>query len=179
MRTNRTYYFIGKQLDALVYSFIGPFAMLYVFPQFFLTLETKWHIQLDTPVVMDYIGTALMWVGASIAIWCGTLLFLKRNTISPFSSPTKLLRSGLYKYVRHPMMWAIHIVLIGEIIVFNSPLLILWFLVWLRFAVLYIDRYEEPYLYSIFGEKYMDYCKTTPKWFPVIKKRNNSNTGFP
>lgn len=173
MRINRTYYIIRKQLDALVYCFIGPFAMLYIFPQFFLTLEAKWQIQFETPLAMNYIGTTLMWIGAGIATWCGTLLFLKRNTISPFSSPTKLLRSGLYKYVRHPMMWAIHIVLIGEIIVFTSPLLIVWFLIWLRFAVLYIDRYEEPYLYSIFGDKYMDYCNTTPRWLPKIKKKTS------
>ncbi|MBZ0098032.1 MAG: hypothetical protein K8F30_03060, partial [Taibaiella sp.] len=148
--------FIQKQVDALIYGLVGPFAMLYVFPQFFLGLERKLGIAFTASSIQDVIGTTLMWLGAFLALWCGlTLMIYRGGTISAFSSPKKVVVKGPYKIVRHPMMWAIHIVLIGEILVFSSPMLALWFLVWLRIAALYLCRYEEPKLVALFGNEYI------------------------
>ncbi|OJW84504.1 MAG: hypothetical protein BGO69_10955 [Bacteroidetes bacterium 46-16] len=166
----RTSYFLIKQFDALVYGAFGPFGVLYVFPQFFRTLDKKLHLVFPVSSVQDYIGTAFMWAGAALALWCGGIMLRNKSTVSPFSWATKLARTGPYRIVRHPMMWAIHLVLIGEIVVWNSPMLVMWFLLWLRLAVLYIDRYEEPHLLSLFGEQYVDYCKTTPRWIPRLGK---------
>lgn len=166
----RISYFLIKQLDALVYGIFGPFGVLYVFPRFCRGIDGTLHLMFPVSQVQDSIGTILMWAGAVLAIWCGIIMLHNRSTVSAFSWATKLVRTGPYRVVRHPMMWAIHLVLIGEIIVWNSPMLVVWFFLWLRLAALYIDRYEEPHLISLFGEKYMDYCKTTPRWFPALRK---------
>lgn len=165
----RVYNFLLRQLDALIYGLIGPFSILYVFPQFLLKLEQKSGFQLQTPAFMDWVGTIFMWTGAGIAIWCGILLISTKNTISPLSSQSKVLTKGFYKIVRHPMMWSIHIVLIGEIFVYSSPILVIWFFLWLRLANIYVSRFEEPALISRFGNDYIEYCKVTPRWFPELK----------
>lgn len=171
---NKTYGFLQKQVDALIYGFIGPFAMLYVFPQFFLGLEKKMGIEFTTPALQDRFGTGLMWTGAVLAIWCGLVLLLyKGGTVSAFSQPKTLVARGPFRFVRHPMMWAIHLVLIGEILAFGSPMLVVWFCIWLRIAYLYVSRYEEPNLIALFGDGYLDYCKKTARWVPFLILKND------
>lgn len=169
MVNNKTYRFFLKQFDAMLYAFVGPFAMLYVFPHFFRGLDEKFNLIFQVSGIQDLAGTVLMWAGAGLAVWCAILMFLHRSTISAFSSPARLNSRGPYSVVRHPMMWAIHIVLIGEILVWNSPMLLVWFLLWLRLAYLYVDRLEEPNLRSKLGDAYIDYCKKTPRWIPFYK----------
>lgn len=166
---NKIYHFLLRHLDALIYGLIGPFAILYVFPQFLLQIERKANIHFEASLIMDHIGTLFMWIGAGLAIWCSIYLLITKNTVSPLSSQTKVLTKGPFKIVRHPMMWSIHIVLIGEIFVYSSPVLIIWFLLWLRLAVIYVSRFEEPALVEHFGSSYLEYCKVTPRWFPKLK----------
>jgi len=155
------------KLDTLVYGFVAPFGVLYVFPRFFLGLEAAWGIELPRFLLLKYAGVVLMNLGGVLALSCAVLMRLNgRGSISPFASPASLVRRGPYAWVRHPMMWAGNFVLIGLTLIYSSPLLALWLLIWSRFAAVYIARYEEPYLESVFGDAYRDYCRTTPRWFP-------------
>lgn len=164
---NQTLNFIIKQFDALVYGIIGPFSVMYVFPKFFFELEKTIGIEIEKIKILEYIGIFFMNLGGVLAIWCAILMYLsKKASPSPFSAPLKVISTGPFKYVRHPMMWAINFVIIGQIFIWCSPLIFVWFLIWIRFSVLYIDRYEEPYLISIFGNEYLYYCENTPRWFP-------------
>lgn len=170
---NKILRFIQKQADALLYLFVGPFAVLYIFPEFFLNLEGKLNIDVKRYALMNHAGRLLMGSGGFLALWCTVLMHLdKKNSPNPFSKPKKLVTRGPYGVVRHPMMWSLHLVLIGEILVSSSPMLVVWFLIWLRFAVLYIAKYEEPFLHNLFGEEYKAYCAKTPRWFPLWNRGN-------
>lgn len=159
--------FIVKQIDAMIYGFIGPFTILFILPRFFLDLENKFGLGLEINPFFKYVGIFFMNFGGLLAIFCAlTMYFSKKASPSPFSKPQKVISNGPFKYVRHPMMWSLHFVLIGQIFIWSSPMIFIWFLIWIRFASLYISRYEEPYLISIFKEEYMDYCNKTPRWFP-------------
>lgn len=106
-------------------------------------------------------------LGALLAVVCTIIMYnTKKASPSPFSKPLRVVNIGPFKYVRHPMVWSINFVLLGQILVYGSPLLIVWFLIWLRFAHLYIERYEEPYLISVFGQDY----EQTARWLPKFKK---------
>ncbi|MBA1262813.1 methyltransferase family protein [Stutzerimonas stutzeri] len=156
-----------KSLDTLIYGFVAPFGVLYVFPRFFLGLEQNLDIELPRILALKYTGVLLMNLGGLLAITCALFMHTRKSgTISPFVRPTELVRRGPYAWVRHPMMWAGNFVLIGLMLIYSSPLLALWLLIWSRFAAIYIDRYEEPYLVRIFGDEYREYCRTTPRWWP-------------
>lgn len=159
-----------SMLDSAVYGFVAPFGLLYVFPRFFLGLETAWGIELPRLLALKYTGIALMNLGGLLALVCTVLMHTTESgAISPFERPKALVRRGPYAIVRHPMMWAGNLVLIGLMLVYSSPLLLLWLLIWMRFAAVYIARYEEPYLLSVFGDSYRDYCREVPRWWPWAK----------
>ncbi|RAR71517.1 methyltransferase family protein [Flavobacterium aciduliphilum] len=159
--------FVRRQFDAVIYGFIGPFAIAYIFPHFFMELEEKFICTFLKNSILNILGVIMLNLGGLLAIWCTIVMYKsKKASPSPFSQPKKLITKGPYKIVRHPMMWALHFVIIGQIFVNTSPFIIIWFLIWLRFSVIFVDKYEEPYLISVFGEDYLQYCLKTPRWIP-------------
>lgn len=168
---------LTKQTDALLYLFVGPFAMLYIFPEFFLKIERMIFPDKVSPYASGLSGAVLMVAGGVLAIWCGVVLLSRKGgTVSMFSSPDNIVKNGPFKYVRHPMMWSINMVLAGEILFYFSPFLCIWFIVWLRLAHLYISRHEEPRLIKQFGVHYEQYCKQTPRWFPKFRSQTEEKT---
>jgi protein-S-isoprenylcysteine O-methyltransferase Ste14 len=156
-------------IDSCIYLLIGPFTVLYLFPQFFRELESHLYY-LPFNYYLDKVGFVFMWSGAVLAICCSLLMFLNKfSSVIPFFKPTKLVTSGPYKFVRHPMMWALFLVLIGESITFSSPLTLLWLIIWARFSHIYISRHEEPFLLRHFGEEYQKYAQKVPRWIPGTK----------
>lgn len=163
--------FLKKHIDGAIYLLIGPFAIMYLFPNFFIDLGFKLHIINFTSTFSHWLGIVFMNLGALLAVVCTIIMYnTKKASPSPFSKPLRVVNIGPFKYVRHPMVWSINFVLLGQILVYGSPLLIVWFLIWLRFAHLYIERYEEPYLISVFGQDYVEYSKQTARWLPKFKK---------
>jgi Putative protein-S-isoprenylcysteine methyltransferase len=154
-------------IDSLIYLFIGPFNALYIIPIFFRGIESSLGIKLQHFYALNIIGTILMWIGLIIAIWCSTLMLINRlGSVVPFFKPTALVTSGPFSQVRHPMMWALFIVLFGEALIYSSPLNLLWLLIFVRFSVIYIGKFEEPYLHSVFGDVYQKYSALVPCWLP-------------
>jgi protein-S-isoprenylcysteine O-methyltransferase Ste14 len=83
----------------------------------------------------------------------------------------KLLDSGVYSWVRHPMY--LGILLFCLAFFFASPSLVsLGILV--AFFVFYnkMATYEEESLIQILGEEYVAYQKRVPKWFPKLFSRS-------
>lgn len=170
----RLFKILKRQVDAAIYGLVGPFAVLYVFPKSFLSLENNLNLGIEKIKAFEILGSILMNLGGLLAIWCAIIMITSRKASpSPFSLPQKIVSKGPYKVVRHPMMWALHITLLGEVFIWLSPFLLLWLLIWIRFATIYIAKLEEPYLIHLFGREYIDYCKKVPRWFP--KKREKIN----
>jgi protein-S-isoprenylcysteine O-methyltransferase Ste14 len=162
-------------VDSLIYLFIGPFNALYIIPLFFRGIESSLGIKLQQFYALNIIGTVLMWVGLIIAIWCSTLMLINRlGSVVPFFKPTALIISGPFSQVRHPMMWALFVVLFGEVLIYSSPLSLLWLLIFVRFSVIYIGKFEEPYLHSLFGDVYQKYSTLVPCWLPKFFARKET-----
>lgn len=161
--------------DSLIYLFIGPFNALYIIPIFFRGFESSLGIKLQQFYALNIIGTVLMWVGLIIAIWCSALMLINRlGSVVPFFKPTALVTSGPFSQVRHPMMWALFIILFGEVLIYSSPLSLLWLLIFIRFSAIYIGKFEEPYLHSHFGDVYQKYSTLVPCWLPKCFVTNKS-----
>ena len=165
-------------IDGAIYALIGPFAALYVFPQFFMQIEKNLFgaMNIPVPAALDFTGSGLMWAGAALAIWCGVLMAMNKwGSVVPFFKPTALVTSGPYQLVRHPMMWALFLVLIGEVLVFLSPAVLLWFIIWVRFTHIYITRHEEPFLLRHFGDDYKNYSAQVPRLVPFTNPVASKN----
>jgi len=165
-------------VDSLIYLLIGPFNALYIIPFFFRGIEFSIGIELQRFQALDIIGTILMWVGLIIALWCSILMLINRlGSVVPFFKPTTLVTSGPFSQVRHPMMWALFIVLFGEVLIYNSPFTLLWLLIWVRFSIIYISNFEEPYLHRHFGDIYQKYSTLVPRWLPKCFVRRPMKKG--
>lgn len=80
-----------------------------------------------------------------------------------------LVTTGPYASVRHPMYFGSFLTGLGIVIVFLKiwmvPVYILLYLLWHRWQI----YTEEKHLVQKFGQAYLHYSQTTPRFFPPIK----------
>jgi protein-S-isoprenylcysteine O-methyltransferase Ste14 len=78
----------------------------------------------------------------------------------------RLVTYGIFGWMRNPLYVGNFLIWIGFVIISG----VWWFLpvAVILFAIEYslIVSYEEGVLESIFGREYLEYKKTTPRWFP-------------
>lgn len=79
----------------------------------------------------------------------------------------KIIKSGIYSRVRHPIYLAPIIMYLGIIILSLS---IISFFIWLFIITFYYSmaRYEEALLIKKFGNEYKNYMKDVPMFIPRI-----------
>jgi len=109
--------------------------------------------------------------GALFYVWCAwDFAVTGGGTPAPIDPPRKLVVRGLYRVMRNPMYVGIVLILIGENVLFESGLLLLYAgLVWVAFH-LFVTQYEEPTLKQKFGASYDEYCRAVPRW--ILKLRD-------
>ena len=138
--------------------FVGIQAFLFVL-YFFSPLG-----KVSLGVAIMYIGLVLSITGLCIIVLA--ILQLNKN-LTPFPTPKEggaLIKSGLYKYVRHPIYSGIILLTIGFGIYSGSIWrLIIALALWILFY--YKSMYEEGLLMKHFDE-YDEYRKRTGRFFP-------------
>ena len=124
-------------------------------------------------------GSGLSRLGIGINLKCYLdLIFRGRGTPDPLLPTTVLVVKGIYKYVRNPVYIGFFLILFGEAIFFKTALLLIYSFLWLLLFNLIIIFIEEPSLKQRFGESYIKYVKTVPRWIPrfTIHRDNKSKT---
>ncbi len=78
-----------------------------------------------------------------------------------------LITSGIYKYIRNPTYTGLYFLCAGVWIINPTYLYSYWtlaFFIMMEFQV----RCEEEYLENQYGAEYLDYCKKTKRYLPMI-----------
>lgn len=100
------------------------------------------------------------------ALWAMIIFKLKVNVAPEILKGTKLVKSGPYAVIRHPMYSSvISITLLWVVFDFDYIRLLLWTL--LLVVILLKINYEEKILKKHFPD-YKEYSKTTKKIIPFI-----------
>ena len=110
-------------------------------------------------------AVGLSMIGVSIVPYLCSLRALRsRGTPKPghHLETTKMVTSGIYRYVRHPMALAVFILGHGLMLLRLSPASIIAFTVLVIFYKLLIQKDEEKSLIEQFGEEYRAYRKRVP-----------------
>lgn len=111
------------------------------------------------------IAGMIFWI-LGIIISLAALITLNRN-LSPFPTPlpnAKLIKYGIYKYIRHPIYSGILFFTLGFSLYSESTLrLVVFFLLLILFS--FKAAYEERLLQNKFSN-YEDYKKTTGMFLP-------------
>jgi len=118
-------------------------------------------------VLVGLFSLPVLLLPAILSLGFGLFLVAKSHkaVFGEITNQPRLIDSGVYSWVRHPMYLGILLFCLGFF--FISPSL-LSFGIWLAFFILYDKMviYEEKDLIRIFGEEYIAYQKRVPKWFP-------------
>lgn len=117
---------------------------------------------IGTIVGIASIAAGLALVG--VTVWhFGTV---GRGTLAPWDPPRRLVVTGVYRYVRNPMISGVFLVLLGEGLVLKSTGVLLWAMGFFVINAIYIPLVEEPGLERRFGAPYAEYRRHVPRWIP-------------
>lgn len=111
------------------------------------------------------LGLALAAAGSAILLTCVRAFHVQgRGTLAPWDPPTKLVRTGLYRYSRNPMYVGVVTVLSGWAV--SWPMARLWIYA-VAIGLLFHLRIvlgEEPWLADTFGDEWTRYKRAVPRW---------------
>jgi len=108
-------------------------------------------------------------MAGGIALVCVTVwqfATLGRGTLAPWDPPRRLVLTGVYRYVRNPMISGVLLVLVGEAVGLFSPEVLAWAAAFFALNATLIPLVEEPGLERRFGDEYVEYRRHVPRWIP-------------
>lgn len=123
-----------------------------------------------TTIFTDYIPVySRLILAGLILIPSGCLAWLSiRVVFVEVRNPPRVIGTGVFSYMRHPMYLAALLFYIGLIFITLSLVSLIF---WACIVIFYnnIATYEEKQLENKFGQEYMDYRKKVPKWIPRLR----------
>jgi protein-S-isoprenylcysteine O-methyltransferase Ste14 len=154
-------------LKTLLWSVFVPGTLTIVVPYLLLTSKLElFHVELSGFRLIGLIPIAF---GALLYFWCAwDFTFTGKGTPAPFDPPKEIVVRGLYRYVRNPMYVAALLILIGEVVLFESALILIYAAIVFSVFHLWVFFYEEPTLRRKFGESYEKYCRNVSRWIPGV-----------
>ncbi len=144
------YLFIPKP-NAIIYDLNYPYDIIILVPQFLSLAGLLWSLK--------YIGLKEFLGTEQIKRW-----FKNQYDYKQLDEKMTLTFEGPYKYIRHPIF------LFGGLFILLRPVMGLFYLTCVICIILYFyigSFYEEKRLIEIFGERYINYKKEVPGFFPV------------
>jgi protein-S-isoprenylcysteine O-methyltransferase Ste14 len=119
-------------------------------------------------IPLNLAGILLIISGLGISAYHSRLFRLLGTNIMTFDEPTRLVRTGLFRYSRNPMYLGFVIALLGLAILYQAAIssFVLVVLFWFLTDRWYI-RFEEAAMLEKFGDEYREYCQATPRWIAI------------
>jgi protein-S-isoprenylcysteine O-methyltransferase Ste14 len=112
-------------------------------------------------------GASLLLGGAAVWGWCVVRFDRAGGTPVPFNPPDTLIETGLYRWVRNPMLTGVFLSLFGGGLLLRSVgIVALWTPAFILFNAVELKRVEEPELERRFGTAYADYRRRVPMFLP-------------
>ncbi len=157
---------------SLLHVVRNPLRRAVLYPWLILTFEGWARQTYDLPpfahVAARFVGVVPLALGAATCLVAvGQFAFEGEGTPEPVQRTRKVVARGAYRWSRNPMYVGMLLVLLGEAILFESPLLLLYAgYSWRQFRQ-WIRR-EEKTLLEQFGAEYARYGEVVPRWLPGL-----------
>jgi protein-S-isoprenylcysteine O-methyltransferase Ste14 len=153
-----------KNIIKQIVSFILPITVLIIVP---LWIENDWTIHLRVSLIF---GILIIILGLFVMmLTISSFIRIGKGTLAPWSPTKRLVISGLYCYVRNPMILGVLTVLLGEALSLGSVNILIWAGVFFIINNIYFIIYEEPNLEDRFGDDYREYKKHVSRWLPRLR----------
>ena len=129
-----------------------------------LLLQLLWPLSLGGSVGIVLLGFSLISGSLGLMVWADGTFKRWDTAVNPEYPPTKIIKTGPYRFSRNPMYLAFLLIQLGIGLAVSSWWLLIALLpAWivLRWGV--IVR-EEQYLANLFGTEYLDYQTAVRRW---------------
>jgi len=156
---------VGRFVRAHLYG-AGVIGLFVVLPVFVLPRFDS-YVTVTIPEFARYAGLLVLLAGAALSYTSFWFFITKgRGTAFPTEPPKEMVIRGPYRYVRNPMYVGNLAIIFGEALLLASPVLVLYAILMCFVTHLYVTVSEEPVLTRRYGELYLQYVRTTPRWLP-------------
>lgn len=116
-----------------------------------------------------WLAVSFIVVGVALYFMClWVFAIVGRGTPGPWDAPREFVAVGPYRWVRNPIYIAALLVVVGEACLFLSLPLLEYAAAMAIIFHLFVVGYEEPTLRRSFGQVYVEYLKTVPRWIPRL-----------
>jgi protein-S-isoprenylcysteine O-methyltransferase Ste14 len=160
-----------------IMSRMGKFFFRYrngLFPLIFLVLALLLrpalflgHEKLD--LFVTYIGILLALAGGLVRMLTIGLVYIRRGGKDYKVYAKGLVTDGIYAHVRNPMYVGNLLIAIGICLIHGSPWLYAGAFPFFLLVYISIVAEEERFLVSAFGEGYLTYCQSVPRFWPDLR----------
>ena len=159
---------LSRQIKNII---ILPFSFTVLVPAILLAVTESNNpgMGYEMPIMLIIILIGLFFASIGMGLIYQTIMLFDkygRGTLAPWNPPKKLVISGLYQYVRNPMISGAFCILIAEALIYGSWILFIWTALFILVNVIYIPFFEEPALRKRFGKSYTEYAYHVPRWIP-------------
>jgi len=115
----------------------------------------------------------VMAVGVVVTAWSALHFLRVKGTPVPFNPPSKVVKTGPYRYARNPMLTGVFLFLFGVGFGVNSASLVSFFTpLYVLINIWELKQIEEPELVQRLGEEYIEYRRRTPMFIPGFRPRS-------
>jgi protein-S-isoprenylcysteine O-methyltransferase Ste14 len=122
----------------------------------------------EEPLVFrQVISWALFLASICYVLFAIVIYFKKGNPGNNFENTSRLVTSGLYKYIRHPMYGSLLFLGWGMFLKEVNPRTIA-LICFITIALFLTCKVEEKEMIKRFGREYEDYIKRTRMWIPWL-----------
>jgi protein-S-isoprenylcysteine O-methyltransferase Ste14 len=119
---------------------------------------------------LAWLGVPCLVVGAGVYFRCAWEFAVRGlGTPAPIVPTKFLVVSGLHRYVRNPMYIGVLLVILGQAALFRAPRVAAYGALSIFLAHLFVLFYEEPTLRRQFGDSYLVYLRSVPRWIPRVR----------
>jgi protein-S-isoprenylcysteine O-methyltransferase Ste14 len=124
-------------------------------------------------IIVLVIGSLLYFPGIALYLWgywtLGRMFGISSGFGATLYQDHQFIRSGPYRYVRHPMYLAVILAAFGALSIFRTWAMVLFSVSSL--VVIFCARQEEQLLAEEFGEEWERYRQEVNGWIPKLRKR--------
>ena len=149
----------------------GDAGQLILFGVFLITWILDSFILHRSTFLAHYIPLVIRLIFLAIALVTAFFLFGSgHEVVIGEQRPARIISTGAFGYVRHPLYLGSMLVYLG-LTVFTASLFCLALLLVIILFYNYIGGYEEKLMEAKFGQAYIAYREKTGKWMPRFGKK--------
>lgn len=151
---------------------LTPFQMLDIPPVWLLgfillaALQVTFvPVQAEVPLVIRWIGAALVCAGMSLMIWAILAFRRHQTSVVPHQTPRRVITTGPFRFSRNPIYLGDVLMLVGVILWWGAWPSALLIPVFIGILTRRFIAPEEGRLKECFGPEYTAYAQKTRRWF--------------